>query len=116
MLYPKDPRFLCTLWVLMGFTCTSLIHHDNIREWTGLELAKSQRAVENRENWRELVVEVIRVAPTTLAATGWLKVEGERESFMTFVFGGIFFFFKLVLFYFLSLSSSKPLSTNQRTN
>ena len=25
---------------------------DNIREWTGLEFAKSQRAVENRENWR----------------------------------------------------------------
>ena len=24
---------------------------DNIREWTGLELAKSQRAVENREKW-----------------------------------------------------------------
>ena len=23
---------------------------DNIREWTGLEFAKSQRAVENREN------------------------------------------------------------------
>ena len=29
---------------------------DNIREWTGLEFAKSQRAVENRELWRELVV------------------------------------------------------------
>ena len=29
---------------------------DNIREWTGLEFAKSQRAVENREEWRELVV------------------------------------------------------------
>ena len=29
---------------------------DNIREWTGLELAKSHRAVENREKWRELVV------------------------------------------------------------
>ena len=29
---------------------------DNIREWTGLELAKSQRAVENREKWRKLVV------------------------------------------------------------
>ena len=29
---------------------------DNIGEWTGLELAKSQRAVENRENWRKLVV------------------------------------------------------------
>ena len=27
---------------------------DNIREWTGLELAKSQRAVENREKWRKL--------------------------------------------------------------
>ena len=28
---------------------------DNIREWTGLEFAKSQRAVENREKWRTLV-------------------------------------------------------------
>ena len=28
---------------------------DNIREWTGLELAKSQREVENREKWRKLV-------------------------------------------------------------
>ena len=26
---------------------------DNIREWTGLEFGKSQRAVENREKWRE---------------------------------------------------------------
>ena len=29
---------------------------DNIGEWTGLEFAKSQRAVENREKWRKLVV------------------------------------------------------------
>ena len=29
---------------------------DNIREWTGLEFAESQRAVENREKWRKLVV------------------------------------------------------------
>ena len=29
---------------------------DNIREWTGLEFAKSQGAVENRETWRKLVV------------------------------------------------------------
>ena len=29
---------------------------DNIREWTGLEFAKSQRIVENRETWRKLVV------------------------------------------------------------
>ena len=28
---------------------------DNIREWTGLEFSKSQRAVENREKWRKLV-------------------------------------------------------------
>ena len=28
---------------------------DNIREWTGLEFAKSQGAVENREKWRKLV-------------------------------------------------------------
>ena len=29
---------------------------DNIRKWTGLEFAKSQRAAENREKWRKLVV------------------------------------------------------------
>ena len=28
---------------------------ENIREWTGLEFAKSQRAVENRGKWRKLV-------------------------------------------------------------
>ena len=28
---------------------------DNIMEWTGLEFAKSERAVENREKWRTLV-------------------------------------------------------------
>ena len=28
---------------------------DNIREWTGLEFGKSQRAVEYREKWRKLV-------------------------------------------------------------
>ena len=28
----------------------------NIRKWTGLELAKSQMAVENRGKWRKLVV------------------------------------------------------------
>ena len=29
---------------------------DNIREWTGVEFAKSQRVVENREKWRKLFV------------------------------------------------------------
>ena len=28
---------------------------DNIREWTGLEFAKSQTAMDNRERWRKLV-------------------------------------------------------------
>ena len=28
---------------------------DNIREWTGLEFARSQRAVENRGKWRKVV-------------------------------------------------------------
>ena len=28
---------------------------DNIREWTGLAFAKSQRVVENRGKWRKLV-------------------------------------------------------------
>ena len=28
---------------------------DNIRDWAGLEFAKSQRAVENKEKWRKLV-------------------------------------------------------------
>ena len=28
---------------------------DNIREWTGLEFGKSQRAVKNKEKWRKLV-------------------------------------------------------------
>ena len=27
-----------------------------VREWTGLEFGKSQRAVENREKWRKLAV------------------------------------------------------------
>ena len=27
---------------------------DNIKEWTGLEFGKSQRAVENREKWRTM--------------------------------------------------------------
>ena len=29
---------------------------DNIMEWTGLEFAKFQKAAENREKWRKLVV------------------------------------------------------------
>ena len=46
---------------------------DNIREWTGLEFAKSQRAVENRKErkkWRKLVVKsaVVPQRPPRLRA------------------------------------------------
>ena len=41
---------------------------DNIREWTGLESGKSQRAVENREKWQKLVVKssVVSKQPSRL--------------------------------------------------
>ena len=42
---------------------------DNIREWTGLEFGKSQRAVENRRKWRKRC-KIICGAPTTLAVEG----------------------------------------------
>ena len=42
---------------------------DNIREWTGLEFAKSQRAVEKRK-MEETGCEIICCAPTTLAVKG----------------------------------------------
>ena len=40
---------------------------DNIREWTGLEFAKSQRAVENRGKMEETGSEIICGAPATPA-------------------------------------------------
>ena len=43
---------------------------EDIREWTGLELGKSQRAVENRGKWRKLVAKSSVVPPTTLAVKG----------------------------------------------
>ena len=42
---------------------------DSIREWTGLEFAKSQRAVENRK-MEETGYEVICGVPTTIAVKG----------------------------------------------
>ena len=48
----------------------------NIREWTGLEFTKSQKAMENRENWRKLVMKssVVPQRPS------WLRdSQDERE-------------------------------------
>ena len=39
---------------------------DNIRKWTGLEFAKSQRAVENRGKMERAGCEIICGAPMTL--------------------------------------------------
>ena len=39
----------------------------NIREWTGLEFGKSQRAVDNREKMEKTGCKIICGAPTTLA-------------------------------------------------
>ena len=40
---------------------------NNIREWTGLEFAEFQKAVENREKIEEIGCEIICGASTTLA-------------------------------------------------
>ena len=44
---------------------------DNIREWTGLEFGKSQRAVENRGKWRKLVAKSSVVHEQPLRLRDW---------------------------------------------
>ena len=48
---------------------------DNVKEWIGLEFAKSQRAVENRENRKmeETGCKVICGAPVTPTVKGYMK-------------------------------------------
>ena len=45
---------------------------DNIREWTGLEFGKTQRAVENRKKWRKLVA---KSSVVTLAVKGLMMMK-----------------------------------------
>ena len=52
---------------------------DNIREWTGLEFAKSQRALGQRENWRKLVVKSF-VVPKRPPRLKECECEGEGED------------------------------------
>ena len=47
---------------------------DIIREWTSLEFAKSQRAVENREKMEKTGCKSICGAPTTLAVKGLMMM------------------------------------------
>ena len=47
----------------------------NIKEWTGLEFAKSQTAVENREKWRKLVVKLFVVPQRPLRLRNRCRVK-----------------------------------------
>ena len=63
---------------------------DNIREWTGLEFGKSQRAVKNREKWRKKTgCKIICGAPTTLAVKGLMMM---MIMMKTEIFWRLFFF------------------------
>ena len=73
---------------------------DNIREWANLEFAKSQRAVEIREEWRKLVVKspVVPLRPS--------------RSFQWFQRGNSAFFF----FAFFFFSMTKPVCAEPNTH
>ena len=47
---------------------------DNIREWTGLEFGKSQRAVENRGKMEKTGFKIVCGALTTLAVKGLIMM------------------------------------------
>ena len=49
---------------------------DNIREWTGLGFAKSQRPMEDREKWRKPVVKssVVPQRPSRLRDRWWRRI------------------------------------------
>ena len=53
---------------------------DNIREWTGMEFTKSQRAVENREKWRKLVVKSSVVSQRPSRLTDRWKGDGAGQK------------------------------------
>ena len=53
---------------------------DDIREWTGLEFAKSQRAVEDREKGRKLVVKLSLVPERPSR----LRIDEMRDEFHQF--------------------------------
>ena len=57
-----------------------------IREWKGLEFAKSQRALENREKWRKLVVELSVVHQRPSRLRDKLDVYASSGLVATFLF------------------------------
>ena len=53
---------------------------DNINEWTGLEFLNSQRAVENRKRWRELVAKSSVMPQRSVRVTGkWSEVKKKMQ-------------------------------------
>ena len=53
---------------------------NNIREWTGPEFGKSQRAVVNREKMKKTGCKIICGAPMTLAIKGLMMMMITRHS------------------------------------
>ena len=46
------------------------IWEDNIKEWTGLDFNRSQRAAEDRHRWQKIVADVSSDAPATIMVPG----------------------------------------------
>ena len=65
---------------------------DNIREWTGLALARSQRAVEKREKWRKLVVKSSVVPQWPL----WLR-DRWRWEYSILQYVDLLYFFRMCI-------------------
>ena len=60
---------------------------DNIREWTGLEFAKSQRAMENRKKKKKMEetgCEIICGAQTTLEVKGLMMMMASKSQYEVF--------------------------------
>ena len=53
--YPAVPKWVMPALNYGGGDRERKRWEDNIREWTGLKVAKYQRAVENREKWGKVV-------------------------------------------------------------
>ena len=58
---------------------------DDIREWTGLQFGKSQRAVENREKMEKTGCKVICGVPTTLAVKRLMMMRRRMNMMMMMI-------------------------------
>ena len=82
----------------------------DIREWTGLEFAKSQRAMENRGKWRKLAAKS-SVVPNDPRGSGIDDDDNECSSGCGFIFqSGTFCNARMKCVHFLLLSPSLVVS------